>query len=40
VAILSFGDRVYILNDGHIVFEGTLDELHADPEIMKSHLGV
>lgn len=40
VAALSFADRVYILNNGHIVFEGTPDDLHADPEIMKSHLGV
>ena len=40
VAALSFADRVYILNNGHIVYEGTPDELHANPEIMKSHLGV
>jgi branched-chain amino acid transport system ATP-binding protein len=37
---LGFADLVYILNNGHIVFEGTPDDLHADPEIMKSHLGV
>jgi branched-chain amino acid transport system ATP-binding protein len=40
VAALSFADRVYILNNGHIVWEGTPDELHAQPEIMHSHLGI
>jgi len=40
VAALSFADRVYILNNGHIVWEGTSDELHAQPEIMHSHLGI
>jgi branched-chain amino acid transport system ATP-binding protein len=40
VAALSFADRVYILNNGHIVWEGTPAELHAQPEIMHSHLGV
>ncbi len=40
VAALSFADRVYILNNGHVVYHGTPDELHADPELMKSHLGV
>lgn len=40
VAALSFADRVYILNNGHIVWEGTPGELHAQPEIMHSHLGV
>ena len=32
VAALSFADRVYILNNGHMVYEGTPDELRADPE--------
>jgi len=40
VAALNFADRVYILNNGHIVWEGTPDELHAQPEIMHSHLGI
>jgi len=40
VAALSFADRVYILNNGHIVWEGTPDGLHAQPEIMHSHLGI
>jgi branched-chain amino acid transport system ATP-binding protein len=40
VAALSFADRVYILNNGHIVWDGTPAELHAQPEIMHSHLGI
>ena len=40
VAALSFAHRVYILNNGHLVYHGTPDELRADPELMKSHLGV
>lgn len=33
-------DRVAILVKGRIAFEGTPDELMADPEIMQRHLGV
>ncbi len=40
VAALSFAHRVYILNNGHVVWEGTPDALHARPELMKAHLGV
>jgi branched-chain amino acid transport system ATP-binding protein len=40
VAALSFAHRVYVLNNGHIVYEGTPDELRADHDTMKSHLGV
>ncbi|HKM60918.1 MAG TPA: ABC transporter ATP-binding protein [Acidisphaera sp.] len=40
VAALSFSDRVYVLNNGHIVWEGTPHELRSDPALMKAHLGV
>ncbi|MGH7043773.1 MAG: ABC transporter ATP-binding protein [Acetobacteraceae bacterium] len=40
VAALSFADRVYILNNGHMVWEGTPATLRADPALMKAHLGV
>jgi branched-chain amino acid transport system ATP-binding protein len=40
VAALSFSDRVYILNNGHIVWDGTPNELRADAALMKAHLGV
>jgi branched-chain amino acid transport system ATP-binding protein len=39
-AALSFAHRVYILNNGHVVWRGTPNELRADQELMKSHLGV
>ncbi len=39
-AALSFADRVYILNNGHIVWEGTPDALRGDPALMKAHLGI
>ncbi|MGH7156136.1 MAG: ABC transporter ATP-binding protein [Acetobacteraceae bacterium] len=40
VAALSFADRVYILNNGHIVWEGTPRVLRDSPDLMKAHLGV
>ena len=40
VAALSFAHRVYVLNNGHVVWQGTPDALHAQPEFMHSHLGV
>ncbi|MBW4089654.1 MAG: ABC transporter ATP-binding protein [Proteobacteria bacterium] len=40
VAALSFADRVYVLNNGHMVWEGRPAELRADPALMKAHLGI
>jgi branched-chain amino acid transport system ATP-binding protein len=40
VAALSFSDRVYVLNNGHVAWEGTPAALEADPATMKTHLGV
>jgi branched-chain amino acid transport system ATP-binding protein len=40
VAALSFSDRVYIVNNGHVVWQGTPTALEADPGLMKTHLGV
>jgi branched-chain amino acid transport system ATP-binding protein len=40
VAALSFSDRVYVLNNGHIVWDGTPQQLRSDPGLMKAHLGV
>jgi branched-chain amino acid transport system ATP-binding protein len=39
-AALSLASRAYILNNGHLVFEGTADELQASPEVMNRYLGV
>ncbi len=40
VAALSFAHRVYVLNNGHVVWQGTPAALTADPAVMKTHLGV
>ncbi len=40
VAALSFSHRVYVVNNGHVVWQGTPAELQADPALMKTHLGV
>ena len=39
-AALSLASRAYVLNNGHVVFEGTSDELRAAPDIMNRYLGV
>jgi branched-chain amino acid transport system ATP-binding protein len=40
VAALSFSDRAYVLNKGHVVWEGTPAALKTDSAVMKTHLGV
>ena len=39
-AALSIAHRAYILNNGHMVFDGTAAELKQTPEILTRHLGV
>jgi branched-chain amino acid transport system ATP-binding protein len=39
-AALSFAHRVYVLNNGHVVWQGTPAELQSDATLMKTHLGV
>jgi branched-chain amino acid transport system ATP-binding protein len=39
-AALSFADRAYIINNGHIVYEGKADELKSSHAVLKRHLGV
>jgi branched-chain amino acid transport system ATP-binding protein len=39
-ATLALAQRVYILNNGHIVYEGTTKELKAQPELLQRYLGV
>jgi branched-chain amino acid transport system ATP-binding protein len=39
-AALSFANRVYGLNNGHVVFEGSPADLTAAPERMRDFLGV
>ena len=39
-AAMTLADRVYILNNGHIVDEFTAQSLREEPEILHGHLGV
>ena len=39
-AALSIAHRCYIINNGHMVYEGTPADLHEKPEIMHNYLGV
>jgi branched-chain amino acid transport system ATP-binding protein len=39
-AALSLAGRVYVLNNGHIVFEGTSAALQASQDLMNRYLGV
>jgi branched-chain amino acid transport system ATP-binding protein len=39
-AALSIASRAYILNNGHLVFDGTSTELKASPEILARYVGV
>ena len=39
-AALSFANRVYGLNNGRVVFEGTSADLSANPELARDFLGV
>jgi branched-chain amino acid transport system ATP-binding protein len=39
-AALSLASRAYVLNNGHVVFSGTSDELHASQDVMNRYLGV
>ena len=39
-AALSISSRAYILNNGHVVFDGTSADLKASPEILSRYVGV
>ena len=39
-ATLALAQRVYVLNNGHVVHEGPADELKARPELLQRWLGV
>jgi branched-chain amino acid transport system ATP-binding protein len=39
-ATLALAQRVYVLNNGHVVHEGPADELKASPELLQRWLGV
>jgi ABC-type branched-subunit amino acid transport system ATPase component len=37
---LALADRVYVIDHGSVVFEGTPDRLRADREVTSTYLGV
>ena len=39
-AVLNLAHRCYVLNNGHMVFDGAPDQLRGDKELMKQHLGI
>ena len=39
-ATLALADRAYVINNGHIVYEGPAKEIKARPEVLHRHLGV
>lgn len=39
-AALALADRCYIINNGHMVYEGTPSDLHSNSEIIERYLGV
>jgi branched-chain amino acid transport system ATP-binding protein len=39
-ATLALAQRVYVINNGHIVHEGAAGELKTQPEILHRYLGV
>ncbi len=39
-AMLALATRAYIVNNGHVVHEGPTEEIRANPEVLRRHLGV
>jgi branched-chain amino acid transport system ATP-binding protein len=39
-ATLALAQRIYIINNGHIVHEGAADEIRSKPELLQRYLGV
>ena len=39
-ATLALAQRIYIINNGHIVHEGSAQEIRAQPEVLQRYLGV
>ena len=38
-AIMTLSDRIYVLNQGNLIAQGTPEEVSNDPEVIKSYLG-
>ena len=40
VAAMAIAHRAYVINNGHIVFDGSVAELKAQPDVMTRYLGI
>ena len=40
VAAMAIAHRAYIINNGHIVYDGSVADLKAAPEVMTRYLGI
>jgi branched-chain amino acid transport system ATP-binding protein len=40
VAAMAIAHRAYIINNGHIVYDGSVNDLKASPEVMTRYLGI
>jgi len=38
-AIMTLSDKIYVLNQGRLIAQGSPDEVSNDPEVIKSYLG-
>ena len=38
-AVMSLADKVYVLNDGHMIAQGTPREITANPQVIEAYLG-
>ena len=38
-AIMRLSNRIYVLNQGHLISQGTPEEVSQDPEVIKSYFG-
>ena len=38
-AVMTLSNRIYVLNQGCLIAEGTPEEVSTNPEVIKSYLG-
>jgi branched-chain amino acid transport system ATP-binding protein len=40
VAAMAIAQRAYVINNGHVVYDGSVADLKASPDLMTRYLGV